>query len=124
MKKKKISPKVRRPLPRASDEMRQWAELLVSEVLLWANTAARPMFGMTALYRGRQIFAALPRTRALVSPDSIAFRLLRATEKETLRDPRLTFESPGAKWISFEFAGGQDIADALKWLRRAYRAAR
>jgi len=55
--------------------MRQWSDLLLREILGWPNVSSRPMFGMTAVYRGKAIFGVLPRTRAMATPqfqDSIA----------------------------------------------------
>jgi len=35
--------------------MRQWSDLLLREILGWPNVSSRPMFGMTAVYRGKAI---------------------------------------------------------------------
>jgi hypothetical protein len=37
--------------------MRQWSDLLLREILGWPNVSSRPIFGMTAVYRGNAIFA-------------------------------------------------------------------
>jgi hypothetical protein len=59
-------------MPVVDDEMRRVAGLLSAEVLRWPKVTAKPMFGMQALFRGKKIFAALPMTRAIGRPRSIA----------------------------------------------------
>ena len=121
---KRAKPEAARPrMPRAPEEMRQWSELLMAEALRWQNTSARPMFGMTALYRGKKIFAALPRTRAIGNRHSIAFKLPRESERAEA-DMRILADRPGAKWLTFELSSGGDIPDALRWLEEAYEQAR
>ena len=69
----------RRPRPklrRILEEMRQWSDLLLREILGWQNVRSRPMFGMTAVYRGNAIFGVLPRTRAMDTPYSVSFKIL------------------------------------------------
>ena len=95
----------------------------MAEALRWQNTSARPMFGMTALYRGKKIFAALPRTRAIGTRHSIAFKLPRKGERAEA-DMRILADRPGAKWLTFELSSGADIPDALRWLEEAYEQAR
>jgi hypothetical protein len=63
-------------LPRIPEEMRQWSDLLLQEILGWPDVSSRPMFGMTALYRGNGIFGVLPRTRAMDTPYSVSFKIL------------------------------------------------
>lgn len=76
------------------------------------------MFGMLALYRGKTIFAALPRTRAAHTPSSLLIKL------PGVRGARVRGASgPGAGWVTFEMASEADIAEALGWLERAYRQA-
>lgn len=123
MKKRAREPGTRRPMPKVPEEMRQWSELMAAETLEWKNTTARPMFGMTALYRGSKIFAALPRTRAIGSRYSIAFKLPRKGELSDA-DARIIEDQPGAKWLTFELGSGEDIPDALSWIRKAYEQAR
>jgi len=115
-------------LPRVPEEMRQWSELLLQEVLDWPQVRSRPMFGMIAIYRGNQIFGALPRTRAMETKYSISFKLPRRTpalNRALAHDGRIVpSKKPGAKWISFEMRSGDDFRDAVEWLARAYRAAK
>ena len=113
-------------LPRVSDEIKRLAALLEAEVLAWPSVTSRPMFGLNGLYRGRMIFAVLPRTRALDIPDSIAFRLPRQSQRITAefrKDERIVVSRPEAKWISFVIHSDSDIHDALNWLVLAYREA-
>ena len=115
-------------LIRISEEMKQWSALLGVELERWPGVATKPMFGFLSFYRGRNIFAALPRTRAMNSANSIIFKLRRATlqDLEKLRrDPRAEVSQKGAAgWQSLEVSLTADLKHALDWLDRAYRAAR
>src|SRR5438874_309358 len=105
----KPSRRARPRLPKVAEEMQQWSELLLAEALQWKDVSTRPMFGMTALYRGRQIFAVLPRTRGLDTAHSIGFKLPRADEVkgELAADERIIRERRAARWISFELNSGR-----------------
>jgi len=98
----------RRPRPklrRAPEEMRQWSDLLLREILGWQNVRSRPMFGMTAVYRGNSIFGVLPRTRAMDTPYSVSFKILSrnpSPQKRLEADLRILPSTRDAKWISFE----------------------
>lgn len=72
-----VSPAVKRRsgLVPISEEMKAWAAALEREAADWPRVSRKPMFGMTALYRGQQIFAVLPRTRGMGSPNALAFKL-------------------------------------------------
>jgi TfoX N-terminal domain len=116
-------------LLRISEELRQWTGMLEHEVSSWPRVTSRPMFGLVSFYHNGIIFAALPRTRALSTPDSFIFKfdpmppdLLR----RAIKDPRISSErqTPGVKWYSFELDSVADIRDALWWLNRAYEAAK
>jgi len=106
-------------LPKVSVEMRRWCALLEEEVSAWHQVSSRPMFGMLALYRGKKIFAALPRTRAAETETSLLIKLPGARH-ERLRGA----SGPGAGWVTFELDSSDDIAEALRWLERAYRKAK
>jgi hypothetical protein len=123
MAKRTPKPEYRIRMPKAPAEMWQWSELMEAEAIEWKGVSSRSMFGMTALYRGKKIFAALPRTRAIGSPYSIAFKLPRGSA-ETETDARVTIDHPGGRWATFELGSGRDISDALAWLRKAYNQAR
>ena len=113
-------------LTRVSEEMKRLAELLEAEMLAWPNVTSRPMFGLNGIYRGSNIFAVLPRTRAMDVPDSIAFRLLKRPRNiidELRNDERIVASTAEAKWISFAMESDSEIHAALKWLALAYRQA-
>ncbi len=113
-------------LPRVSEEMKRIVALLEAEILAWPNVTSRPMFGLNAIYCGRNIFAVLPRTRAMDVPDSIGFRLLKRSQRiiaELHKDERIV-STPASKWISLVIQSDSEIQDALHWLSRAYREAK
>ncbi|MGH9532725.1 MAG: hypothetical protein ACRD2Q_10070 [Terriglobales bacterium] len=119
-----------RPRPKLlkiSEEMRRWSALLGTEILTWPGLRTRPMFGLIVYYRGKKIFAGLPKTKAMRSPNSIIFKFQRPTKALVAalhRDPRVALsEMGGAGWQCFELASDGDLNDALGWLDRAYRAA-
>jgi len=60
--------------------MKQWCALLEGEVETWPQVRSRPMFGMRAFYRGKRIFACIPRTRALGSANAIILKFPHASE--------------------------------------------
>ena len=109
-----------------SEEMKRLTQLLEAEILTWPNVTSRPMFGLNGIYRGPNIFAVLPRTRAMDVPDSIAFRLLKRPRHimaELRKDKGIVASTPEAKWISFVTQSDSDIHAALNWLALAYRQA-
>ena len=114
-------------MPVASEEIRAWSAALEAEALTWPNVSRRPMFGLVGLYRGDHIFAALPRTRALGSPDSLAFKLEKASTRalaKIQREPRIqTTIMKARRWYLFELSSTADLRDALSWLHQAYKAA-
>jgi len=106
-------------LPKTDAEMQRWCALLVEEVSAWPHVTSRPMFGMLALYRGKNIFAAVPRTRAAETPFSLLLKL------PGVRHERLQGASqPGAGWVTFEMESASDTTEALRWLQRAYEKAK
>jgi len=114
-------------LPRIAEEMQQWSAMLGTELATWPAVTTKPMFGMTAFYRGEQIFAVLPKTRAFETAKSVAFRLEKISDKvaqELKADARVNFNPIGSKWISFEVDDAKDLNAALEWMARAYEAAR
>lgn len=108
--------------------MKQWSALLGAELLSWPGVRTKPMFGFTSFYRGRNIFAAIPKTRAMNSANCLIFKLRRAAAQDKAklrRDGRVRVSEKGmAGWQSFEMASSADLKGALAWLDRAYRAAR
>jgi hypothetical protein len=106
-------------LPKIGEEIKRWSGLIGDELATWPSVSSKPMFGMTAFYRGKHIFAALPRTRAAGTDRALLVKLPR------VKHPRLKGSiGPGAGWVSFELEAESDIADALTWLAKAYERAR
>ena len=104
-----------------------WSAAFAEELEGWPGVSSRPMFGFTALYRGKRIFAALPRTRAMGSPNALAFKLENAGPRilaRLRRESRIgTTVMRASRWYVFEMASDRDWKDALDWLGRAYEAA-
>lgn len=120
-------PATRPSLPQASEETRLFSDYLLSELLAWPQVSSRLMFGLNAVYRGKEIFGALPRTRALETSCSVSFKL-HAKSPRTLKllesDQRVvTSELKMANWFSFEVRSDRDLSDAIEWFARAYRQA-
>jgi len=115
-------------LPKVSEEMKVWSAALAAEVTTWPGVTTRPMFGLTALYRRGKIFAVLPRTRGMETPNSLAFKLESAgprTLARARRAPRIGFtDALKTHWLTFEVTSDADLRPALDWLGRAYEAAR
>lgn len=116
-------------LLRISEEMRQWSGMLEHEVSSWPRVTSRPMFGLVSFYHNGVIFAALPRTRALSTPDSFIFKfdpMPPALLRRARKDPRISSErqTPDVKWYSFQLDAADDMRDAVWWLNRAYEAAK
>ena len=107
--------------------MKAWTAALDAEVNGWPRISTRPMFGFTALYRGKKIFAILPRTRGMGSPNSLAFRLENAGPRlltKLQKETRIsTTVMRATRWFVFEMASARDLQEALRWLNRAYEAA-
>jgi hypothetical protein len=116
------------PLPKVTEAMREFSALLGTELQTWPQITTRPMFGFTAFYREDRIFAALPKTRALVKGDAFMFKLLSpaaSVRKRIESDPRIVpTDFTDSKWFAMEVFEERDLRDALAWLERAYQAAR
>ena len=114
-------------MPHIAEEMKAWSTALEAEVGDWPRVTRKPMFGLMAFYRGKHIFAILPRTRALGSASSLAFKLEKATPRilATIeREPRIqTTIMKARRWYLFELSADSDLREALAWLRQAYEAA-
>jgi hypothetical protein len=127
--KKKISTRVPRPhLPQISEEMKAWSAALATELATWHKISTRPMFGLTAVYRGGQIFAALPRTRGMNTANSFGFKLDTPASRvgtRLQRDARISSsQMTKARWFTFEINSDTDLHAALDWLNQAYEAAK
>jgi hypothetical protein len=85
------------------------------------------MFGFVAYFRGRRIFAGLPKSKSMHSSSSIIFKFHKLSGMlmtALRRDSRVAIsELGGVGWQSFELSSDADLRDALAWLDRAYRAA-
>jgi hypothetical protein len=123
-----MSGKSLRPkLPKVSDEMKAWSAAIATEVAGWPQVTGRAFFGFTALYRRDRIFALLPRTRAMGTPNALAFKIESPASRildQMQRDPRVgSTRMRKARWFSFELATSGDLRDALEWLGQAYEGA-
>lgn len=111
-----------------SEEMKQWSAMLGQELQKWPKATSRPMFGMLGFYRGNKMFAALPTTRGITSPNSFIFRMQPMPPKlqeRASKEPRIdTSKLRTAKWFAFELSSGADLHDALWWLNQAYEHAK
>ena len=108
--------------------MKAWAAALASELQDWPNVHTKPMFGMTAFYRGTRIFAAVPRTRAVNSPNGLLIKLKQPSPriaKLATSDPNIeTSEMSFSGWLVYEMNSLADVNRVLRWLQRAYEAAK
>lgn len=77
-----------------------------------------------ALYRGKKISGALPRTRSLGKGNVLAFRIdeMSARLKSKLQqDQRISFiDKKNTRWFTFELSSDSDLRGALDWLGNAY----
>jgi hypothetical protein len=109
--------------------MKQWSAMLQSELNSWPSIRSKSMFGFLFFYRGKTVFAGLPRTRGFDSPSRLIFKFLSmkpALRERAKADSRIyasmTDSSKG--WFSFELSSESDLRDALDWLSQAYEAAK
>ncbi len=103
----------RPPMPKVADELKPALAFLERELNSWPQVTIRPMFGMLAFYRGKRIFAALPRTRALGSSTGIICKL------PSDKDPA----KPGKGWKTVDIVNDADLREALRILNRSYQQA-
>ena len=107
--------------------MRAWSSALGAEVADWPHASTRSFFGFTAVYRKEKIFAALPRTRAWGTANSLAFKLPTANgavQSRLEKDPRVGYTLMGkTRWFTFELSSDADLHAALDWIGEAYAAA-
>ncbi len=119
-----------------SEAARQWAEALRAELEQWPGVRMQGSFGMTMVYRGDVVFAALPWTRALHAEDAVMLKFVResaALAKRLAADPHFVpgtlasthkAKGEGRKWRFFLLRADSDIHVAIEWLAEAYRVAR
>ncbi|MGA2359317.1 MAG: hypothetical protein ABSF66_09965 [Terriglobales bacterium] len=120
--------KTKRPkLPAISEAMKAWSAALKAEIGDWPGVTLRSFFGFTALYRRDRIFALLPQTRGMETPNSLAFKLQSPAPRllaRLRRDARMgSTQMQKARWFTFQLATDGDLHDALGWMARAYDAA-
>lgn len=118
-------PRSRLKLHRISEQTKAWSAILTKEVASWPQVKLRPMFGFMAAYRGRRIFAALPKTRTMDPEDSISFKKIPPIGKLrelAARDAAVRMSKKGS-WTTYQLKSDQDVNSALQWLSRAYEAA-
>jgi hypothetical protein len=122
---KRKTPRVK--LPPVSEQMKAWSTALASEVADWPHVSTRSFFGFTALYRKNKMFDALPRTRAMGTPNALVFKIIETSESvrgKLEKDQRVgDMEMQKARWFTFELASYQDLHDALDWIGLVYDAA-
>jgi hypothetical protein len=106
--------------------MKAWSAALANEVSGWPQVEGRSFFGFTALYRNDYMFAALPRTRAMETPNSFVFKIENPTPSLRARlevDRRVGLMSMrNVRWFTFELSSDADLHDALDWLGQACEA--
>ena len=114
-------------LPKVSEQMKAWSSALATEAVDWPQVTARSFFGFTALYRDDRIFAAVPRTHAMWTPNGFGFKIENPNSKvsKKLREDRRieATRMQKARWFIFELADDADLHDALDWLGEAYESA-
>ena len=119
--------RTRPKLHKISEDMKAWSAALTEEVAGWPEVSLRPMFGFLGAYRASKILAALPRTRTMDPPNSVAFKLPK--ENKLLRakiqnDNCIHLaDMARASWFTFVMNSDADMNAALEWLERAYEAA-
>jgi hypothetical protein len=108
--------------------MQRLCALLIDEVSEWPQVSSKPMFGFVSFYRGDTIFAAIPKSRALHTANSIIFKLPPGSKhrSKTTGDPQVLTEFTAgafANWFPLEIADESALRGAMGWLERAYETA-
>ena len=107
--------------------MKVWSTALATEIADWPGVTARSFFGFNALYRGENIFGAVPRTRSFGKGNLLGFRidtLSARLKSKAQEDPRVGFiDKNNTRWFTFELARESDLHEALEWLGEACQAA-
>ena len=114
-------------MPPISEQMKAWSAALAAEIGDWPQVSQRVFFGFTALYRGKNMFGLLPRTRSIETRNAIAFPIdapNRAVRARLDSDSRIgSIDRNNTRWFTFELSTDSDLHDALNWLSDAYAAA-
>ena len=107
--------------------MKAWSAALSAEIGDWPQVRQKVFFGFTALYRGKNMFGLLPRTRCIETRNAIAFPLdapKRSVRDRLGSDHRIgSIDRDNTRWFTFELSTDSDLHDALNWLSDAYAAA-
>jgi len=114
-------------MPHTSEAMKRWSALLAQELSEWPQVITKPMFGVLGVYRGKQIFAALPGNRAIHSSNSILLRFEKPTHdflQRVASDPRMSHNAQDRFWFPFRIESDADLRDAIALLAEAYEAAK
>ena len=115
-------------MPPISEQMKAWSAALATEIGDWPQVSQKVFFGFTALYRGKNLFGILPRTRCIASRNTIAFPVdapKRSVRSRLDSDHRIgSIDQNNTRWFTFELSSHADLHDALNWLGDAYDAAR
>ena len=114
--------------PPVSEQMKAWSTALAAELVEWPQVTQKSFFGFTALYRGKKMFALLPRTRSIFKSNAVAFCMEaanRSTRTLLEKDPRISaFDKDKTRWFTFELSGDADLHDALDYLGKALDCSR
>ena len=114
-------------MPPISEQMKAWSAALAAEIGDWPQVSQRVFFGLTALYRGKNMFGVLPRTRCIEARNAIAFPIdapKRSVRARLDSDHRIgSIDRDNTRWFTFELSTDSDLHDALNWLGDAYDAA-
>lgn len=107
--------------------MKVWSAALADEVGGWPQVSTKSFFGFTALYRNDRMFAALPRTRSMETPNSLVFKIESPSARLCKRldgDARIgSMNMQEARWFRLELSSDADLHNALDWLGHAYDSA-
>ncbi len=114
-------------MARTTDEMKQWSAMLGNELSGWPHIKTKAMFG--GFYRKKNIFAALPVTRAIGAPNSVIFKIEELPPALLRRKDADARVSTGTRmlakgWHAFEVNSEGDLKDVLWWLNQAYELAK
>jgi hypothetical protein len=123
------SKRPRPPVVAASDELRSLMAAIETEISSWPDVRINSMFGMRSVYRGKNIFALLPKTRSLKTGDAIWMKFGKLTpriRKTISEQPRILLPSKptGAQWYTLSEVTVGDYGVAIDWLARAHESAR
>ena len=113
----------------ASEELQSLIASVEAEVSDWPTVQIKPMFGMKAIYRGKSIFALLPKTRSLRSGDEVWLKFPNTTaavKRRISAEARIVppRKPTGAQWYTVKDVKPDDYGWLIDWLSMAYKSAR